>query len=119
MKVIHFPILAASLFVFVSCSQESVELPIQHQTNETTYCRSLDEGLKEADMFFEKMGMNTRSSSRKVKSVETINQNTRSASPESAFYIVNYENNEGFALLSADKRVEPVLAFSNRLDEPL
>ena len=105
MKLKNLVFAAASLLMLASCSQESFDAPIQGGNSSSSNYRSLEEGLKDADVLFKKMGMNTRSQSRKVKSVETINQSTRSASPESAFYIVNYENNEGFALLSADKRL--------------
>ncbi len=112
MKLKNLVFAAASLLMLASCSQESFDAPIQGGNSSSSNYRSLEEGLKDADVLFKKMGMNTRSQSRKVKSVETLNQSTRSASPESAFYIVNYENNEGFALLSADKRLEPVFAIS-------
>lgn len=112
MKLKNLFFAAASLLMLASCSQESFDAPIQGGNSSSSNYRSLEEGLKDADVLFKKMGMNTRSQSRKVKSVETLNQSTRSASPESAFYIVNYENNEGFALLSADKRLEPVFAIS-------
>lgn len=112
MKLKNLVFAAASLLMLASCAQESFDTPVQGGNTSSTNYRSLEEGLKDADVLFQKMGNGSRSQSRKVKSVETINQSTRSASPESAFYIVNYENNEGFALLSADKRLEPVFAIS-------
>lgn len=102
----------ACTLAVVSCTQSRFETPVQSETSETSVYRSLEEGLEIADLLFSNMEGETRSVARTVKSVETINQATRSSSPESAFYIVNYDNNEGFALLSADKRLEAVFAIA-------
>lgn len=102
----------ACTLAVVSCTQSRFETPIQSGTSETAVYRSLEEGLEIADILFSNMDGETRSVARTVKSVETINQATRSSSPESTFYIVNYDNNEGFALLSADKRLEAVFAIA-------
>ena len=101
---------AAFMLLLASCTQSRDDQPVQPINSETSNYRSLDEGLKIADMLFNTLGQ-TRSSFRTVKSVETINRSTRSSSPGSAFHIVNY-NNGGFALLSADKRLEAVFAIS-------
>lgn len=104
---------AVALLVMTGCAQNSPESPVRNDVKCSPYSRSLEEGLKAADVLFSKMsGDATRSVSRQVKSVEVINRSTRSDSPESAFYIVNYEDNSGFALLSADKRLEPVFGIS-------
>lgn len=78
---------------------------------------SVEEALKNADEQFAAMfGPRTRAS-RKVKDVETFrNTNaTRSADDDEmfGFYIVNYENDGGFAMLSADRRREAVYAISD------
>lgn len=57
----------------------------------------------------------TRSLPQSLSSVETIQRVvTRSDSEDSIlYYIVNFGNDEGFAILSADNRLLPVYAFSN------
>lgn len=115
MKLKLFYFIATAAMMLASCSQESFDSPVQNQgTSHSLYYRSLEEGLKDANTLFNCMEENTRTEPRKIKSVETLNQSTRSSSPESEFYIVNYENDEGFVLLSADKRLEPVFAISEQ-----
>ena len=115
MKLKIFYFIATAAMMLASCSQESFDSPVQNEnTSNSPYYRSLEEGLKDANTLFSCMEENTRSEPRKIKSVETLNQSTRSSSPESEFYIVNYENDEGFVLLSADKRLEPVFAISEQ-----
>lgn len=56
----------------------------------------------------------------RIETVEYISSgaSTRSNNADTLFYLVNYENNQGFMLLSADERMMPVYAMSDegRLD---
>ena len=66
-----------------------------------------------ADRFFNMLGGGTRSS-RRVKSVERVmgGDCTRSGEPSTeGYYIVNYEDEDGFAVLSADRRLGTVFAI--------
>jgi hypothetical protein len=54
----------------------------------------------------------------KVKKLEAVSENE-----EDLFYVINYEDGSGWAIISADKRVDPVLAYSEEgsfeIQEPL
>lgn len=74
---------------------------------------SLEEALGNADRFFDIIEGKTRSN-RRVKSVEKISaaHNTRSGEKATeGYYIVNYENDGGFAVLSADRRLGTIFAI--------
>lgn len=78
----------------------------------------IDEALRNADDHFDFVfGKGTRAG-RKVSNVETFPPGilTRSNEAEDemyGFYIVNYENNGGFAIISADSRRESIYAISD------
>lgn len=57
--------------------------------------------------YFESATMKSGKQVKKVKSLKEI----KTKNSETAFYIVNYESG-GFVLISADKRIDPILAFS-------
>ena len=74
----------------------------------------LDDALKIADKHFALVYGNETRSSRNVENVEFFNRTTRSGDDDDhGFYVVNYENNGGFALLSADNRRGAVYAISD------
>lgn len=66
-----------------------------------------------------KEGAKTRSmDTRKVQSVQVVNHFAKTRSLEgnsinSSLYIVSYENNRGFAVVSSDKRLQPIYAVSD------
>lgn len=74
---------------------------------------SLDEALQNAENHFAKVFANTRSSE-SVKSVEIKGRLTRGIeNPDLyGYYLVNYGEDNGFALLSADRKRRPVIAIS-------
>lgn len=59
----------------------------------------------------------TRSWTRSVKEIEYVcrQESTRSIDcvSDTLAYVINYENNEGFAIISADNSVFPILAYSH------
>lgn len=101
----------------IGCSQdEPILVPnVSEQSAKTnTHRVSLHDALNRADALLSQIGdPTTRSKTRKVKSVEYLtNTLTRSGTIDTTLYLVNYENNGGFALLGADKRVRPIYAIS-------
>lgn len=99
-----------------SCSDNDLtpepEVPSQHNLDSNLI--SLDEALQNAENHFKNFFTNTRSS-KSVKSVEIKGCLTRSAENSAlyGYYLVNYGEDNGFALLSADRRRRPVIAISN------
>ena len=57
----------------------------------------------------------TRASARNVKSIDNIKRRvaTRSNGNNSGYYLINYDDNQGFAIVSSYKCDNPVFAFSN------
>ena len=116
MRKILFVMFAA--LAFVACEKD-----FQSQTEKTdleTIVQNNKVSLKQALLYAENSinGINptTRSTERKVKSTEiyVAKPATRSAEgAEVSFYLINYEDNEGFAMVSTDSRTTPVYAYSD------
>ena len=116
MRKILFVMFAA--LAFVACEKdfqpttEMVDLENVVQSNKI----SLNQALVYAENSINGIGTSTRSTSRKVKSTEIFvaKPSTRSVeSEEVSFYLINYENNEGYAMVSTDSRTTPVYAYSD------
>lgn len=112
-----FSFLLLSLTILmVSCSQESLLIPEIDisQKNKSTKI-SLSEALMNAELAFDMIGPKTRSV-RIPETVEYVGINSMTRSNESddvKYYIVNYANNQGFAVLSADEEKGKVFAISD------
>ncbi len=116
MKKIIYVILA--MLVFVACEKnfqsyiENAELENVVQDNKVT----LKQALLHAENRINGINSTTRSSDRKVKSAEVFVAKPATRSTEDvevSFYLINYENNEGFAMVSTDSRATPVYAYSD------
>ena len=118
MEKIKF-ILFGTIFTLVSCNEFIVESisPETEKKSETfkPYYRDYDEALETAKEHI--FGSSTRS-----KSVPEVKNHyvykpsplTRNVSDtvDVAFHVINFENEQGFAIISADKRAVPVYAYS-------
>lgn len=116
-KYLSFALSGFTAFVtatLVSCSMDepSATSPQEHEANDP-YLITLEEALKNADNEFAVAYEGQTRSGRVLKSMENFKKKTtRSDADElNGFYIVNYD--EGFAILSADKRRPKVLALSD------
>ena len=116
MRKILFVMFAA--LAFVACEKdfqsqtEKTELEIVVQNNKV----SLKQALLYAENSVNGINPTTRSTERKVKSTEiyVAKPATRSTEDtEVSFYLINYEDNEGFAMVSTDSRATPVYAYSD------
>ena len=117
--MIQLKLLSACL-VFVlltACIQEDVLLQDKDSSavEKSSTRVSLAEALKRADRMFERISEpDTRSAARVVKSVQFIGgSGTRSDGDNPLYYVVNYENEGGFAVLGADTRLDGVYAISD------
>lgn len=97
-----------------SCTQELTVLDSNDNGTQRTNSPhiSITEALQNADKVFARLEPRTRSI-RTVKSIEVFGgRQTRSESDTTAkYYLVNYENDGGFAVLSADERIGEVFAI--------
>lgn len=113
-----FTVLIAVLS-FAACSDSGPELVTPDYTaSDNPNFVSLEEALKAADYHFALVfGDETRSDKRKVTNVETFRPYGATRSLDDSgmygFYIVNYANNGGFAMISADNRRDPIYAISD------
>ena len=110
---------AAVALVLTACSSEEPITP-PNQVNDAMganpYRVSLTDALKNADALLGELGEGevTRSAERKVESVEYYSRpGTRSLGGDTLLYLVNYADDAGFALLSADSRLRPIYAISD------
>ena len=114
-KLFIFAVL--SLLMIGCTDDEPVSVPnaMKQSAKENEHRVSLQDALKRAESLLSQIGdPATRSKTRKVKSVEYLqNQLTRSGAIDTTLYLVNYEDNAGFALLGADDRVRPIYAISD------
>ena len=98
------------------CSQEDLE--INDSTTETVdqgHYVSLDQALINLMPYYNEAAGTTRSSVLPLVSnfeTLTVRNQTRSSEEVAPYYIVNFADNSGFAVLSADDRLLPVYAFS-------
>ena len=114
MRKILFVMFAA--LAFVACEKEPFVQANDFMERELSNKVSLNQALVYAENSINGIGTSTRSTSRKVKSSEIFvaKPSTRSAeSEEVSFYLINYEDNEGFAMVSTDSRTTPVYAYSD------
>ena len=122
MKNKLFLSLAATAVFLVCCTQENLPAPQTEPVLVTAnpYAVPVDEALAQLETVLDAIdGPATRSGGRRrvreVKAVPIITRyaGTRSGSRtrvDSAFYLVNFESNAGYAILAGDKRLDPVIA---------
>ena len=109
-----------SFAVFCSCSQDEPMQTIEKdeitpQTNRVSVAEAIDN----ANQYMSTLPtLKTRGILPKVADVQIMglpNVRTRSvdANVDTLLYIVNYEDNQGFAIMSADRRALPIYAISD------
>ena len=122
MKKLHFISFLLTALAFYGCTNEepfisSVENEVMPKSNRgNPYRISINDAIKYSDRLLADIdNINTRSP-RKVESVKAVTVMTSTRSSEcindTILYIINYEDDEGFAIVSADKRAIPVYAIS-------
>jgi len=120
-KFLSVFILLISLFSF-SC-QEKENIEIKSKKPERNYVsKDLAKSVAEKIEFNNKKSLKTKSH-RKIKSifgvpVKTGKNKKSSEKSEKVFYIINYDK-EGFIILAANKKVRPILAYSEKNHFPI
>lgn len=92
--------------LLVSCQSNEPALVDNQPNLTTTHLIPLEKALENADNMFTIIGEGQTRSARKIKNVSRFMKGTRAENGDNlhGFYVVNYENDGGFALLSADDR---------------
>lgn len=107
--------LCIALLALTACtSDELPEAPNANENNNETFI-TLDKAIKTAEYYVSTIDDDkTRSDKRVFSNFEIIladDSETRSNKP--LYYIINFDDNEGFAVVSADSRLDQVYAFSD------
>lgn len=119
MKSIKLGVIMA-IFV-VACQRDFIQPPVIEQHNEIEHRENphyvtADDAIAYASSFISVNDI-TRSEERVVKSCElyVAQPTTRNSesSEEVSFYLINYENNQGYALVSTDSRTTPVYIYGD------
>ncbi len=116
MKRKLLPFVAIAM-LFAACSSDEPNPPPEAENIPQVanpYRVSLDDALDNAETLLSQISEAETRSGRRVASVKYFTTpSTRSADSDTMLYLVNYENDGGFALLSADSRLRPVYAISD------
>lgn len=118
MRQCKFIAFSAVVLLSASCTQEDELITqLESTSQETSFRISKEEAIKTANAFFEGFDQPTRRSHRRVSSVETVGQSETSVRSSGEYtdtllYIINYEDNQGFAIVGADKRALPLYGIS-------
>lgn len=118
MRNINFILLSISIVLFVGCTNvddfQETEISQQSKQNKITK----NEAVNIADKILKKSALTRTPAEAKVSFdfvISNKSPKTRSASiSDTLAYIINYANDEGFAIISTNKNVFPVLAFSEK-----
>lgn len=114
MRIINSLSLIFLAAIIGGCTDTDSLSPVAPAAVDYSNTVSVEEALQNADEHFAKVfGENTRSG-RTPASIDLIHRATRSSEDGiEGFYLVNYADDKGFALLSADRRLTPVYAVAN------
>ena len=109
--------IAVLLVAIAACSKEDgAEVIVPQPEQENSFRVSVGDALRSAEAILNSGDRTTRSVERKVKSTEiyVAKPATRSNDDvEVSFYLINYEDNAGYALVSTDKRATPVYMYAD------
>lgn len=107
-------------FLISACSNNDEEEMyisiVESKGSALDYCISYEEALAYVQSFFSTLEKGTRTNSHRVVSnykIIDLRSLTRSNTTEpSGFYLFNFTNNNGFALVSTDRRTNSIYAYS-------
>ena len=113
-------IIGGGMLLFLgACSQNGEPTPPPApELGSADHYVSVDDAVRIAREYVGSMNPETRSDMLELSAIETLgNKPTRSGEPDDnilwGYYVINFENDGGFALVSADDRNRPVYALSD------
>lgn len=112
MKKLHFCIVSLLAALCVACGTEKFPADLEQEVKHSPHFISQEKALENLRNFEATMPIATRSLNRTIKTCKPYSPDmtpaTRNEDP--AFYVVNYDNDEGFAILAATDLLPEVLA---------
>lgn len=112
-------IITLMLIMAASCSTDE---PILQQETEDNLQKnaktavSKNDAVKIANFFLDQISQSpTRANGRKVSKIDAVLNDTptRSDEPDTLLYVINFDEDQGYAIVSADARAYPVFAMSD------
>ncbi len=100
--------------LMAACSQTMEDAIMESQPKALSPEISLEEALATADRMFAELDGTTRSGAREVSSIQTLTVKTSTRGEDiefPAYYLVNYGEEDGFAVLSANRHLGSVFAI--------
>ncbi|MBD5289328.1 MAG: hypothetical protein HDS26_01420 [Bacteroides sp.] len=112
-KLLKLSVLTAGLLTLMgACSNhEMPDFPTPDATTQTPPS-GLDRALRIVDEMMKELDGGATRSSRRIATIEKVNQLTRSDAQAPNWFLVNYDNEAGFALVNDAKVVCPVYGIS-------
>lgn len=115
MKKLLYLVVASVVALVAGLAGCADDLPEMKQTEQdptsTVGKSALDMALERADEFFAQIGATTRTP-RRIATVNTIAGATTRCESDTLLFLVNYADNQGFALLGADPSINDIYAIS-------
>lgn len=115
MKKLLYLVIASVVALIAGLAGCADDLPEMKQTEQdptsTVGKSALDMALERADEFFAQIGATTRTP-RRIATVNTIAGATTRSESDTMLFLVNYADNQGFALLGADPSINDIYAIS-------
>ncbi|MDE7414385.1 MAG: C10 family peptidase [Muribaculaceae bacterium] len=118
---IKLHLLVVSLLALTACVSQETDFKIRntiHEAQEKTDVKiSPEEAVNNAEKYFAALEDGTRSNKRTAYNISVVGfGGTRGENgkvlTDTLYYLINYENENGFALMSADRRIPELLAIS-------
>ncbi len=114
MKKQIVPLLLALAFFSCSQAEESIKEPnLSDSESVFSNVRTVDDAIQIAKMAVIDETSKSRSA-RTVESVKTVVNHASRGESDTLFYAINYADGQGFALISAAKHLEPLLALVDK-----
>lgn len=109
-KLINFVLLTLLL---LGCNNEPDVAEINYANPHESFNRTKEDAVVLACYIKNKLSPNKSRASIKVEKVDAIlGRQSRNGSSDTLIYVVNFSDNQGYALISAPKNVEPILAIT-------
>ncbi|MDE6266448.1 MAG: Spi family protease inhibitor, partial [Muribaculaceae bacterium] len=111
-RIILSGIILAALFT--GCSSDEPKLDFcDNELSNVMSKRTIDDAISIADQYASNVGSSSRSTALKVdkSNISAIVSTTSRALSDTLMYVVNYEDNNGYLIISASKATEPILAI--------
>lgn len=103
-----------------ACSQDLLDQPANPDNllSKNSHKVTLEEALERSKVFRNGLNEGLETRSMQISDIESVNYlssgiKTRGQDTDTIFYLVNYKNEQGFMLLSADERTIPVYAMAD------